>query len=298
VTVLGSLARGQRRRMVARLPLNLSKTIRALKEVSANANEPASLVLAGEPALVERAKEQFAAGGTVPAARAEGLNGLQGISPAPGEVVVALVTLAQEAEAEALLGGPVRRGSVILAVDEGFYAPIRASYLGSGVVRLSFSDSIAGWERLFGLCAEAAGPKAVSLGRRYPVLRRAVARRLISRTAAQNGLIALVFFVPGSDMPVMTLNQAKMVLHLAALYGERLDTERATELIGVLVLGFGFRGIARRLARSLPDLVPFLRIATAYSATLAVGWGAMAYFEKGAPASTSKVVALAQSARD
>ena len=38
-----------------------------------------------------------------------------------------------------------------------------------------------------------------------------------------------------------------------------------------------------------------MRMVTAYTATMAVGLGAIAYFEKGAPASTSKVIALAGS---
>ena len=40
-----------------------------------------------------------------------------------------------------------------------------------------------------------------------------------------------------------------------------------------------------------------MRMVTAYSATTAIGLGAIAYFEKGAPASTSKVIALAGSMR-
>ncbi len=49
--------------------------------------------------------------------------------------------------------------------------------------------------------------------------------------------------------------------------------------------------------RSAPGLAFVMRVVTAYSATMAVGLGAITYFEKGAPASTSKVVALAGSLR-
>jgi len=98
-------------------------------------------------------------------------------------------------------------------------------------------------------------------------------------------------------MPAMTLNQARMVLNLAAMYGQQIDKERAVEIAGVVVLGYGFRGIGRLLVRSVPGLSLVMRVVTAFSATMAVGLGAMAYFEKGAPASTSKVVALAGSLR-
>ena len=40
----------------------------------------------------------------------------------------------------------------------------------------------------------------------------------------------LVVFIPGADMPIMTLNQAKMLLQIAAAYGQPLSAERIKEL--------------------------------------------------------------------
>jgi uncharacterized protein (DUF697 family) len=281
---------------LAKLPLNLTKSLKALKDASETAAEQASIVLAGDKALVERAREEFSVGGTIPAiATTEAFNGPRGFAAAAGEILVILATAAQEAQAEALLGRITSKKSVILAVDEGVGTLPKATYAAAGVVRLAFSDGPAGWDRLFSLCAEAAGDKGTALGRRYPVVRRAAARRLIGRTAGQNVLIAMVFFIPGSDMPAMTLNQVKMVLNLAGMYGEPVDKERAVELVAVLAVGFAFRGLGRRLARWVPGLSILMRIVTAYAATIALGLGAIAYFEKGAPASTSKLIALAGS---
>lgn len=282
---------------MAKLPLNLTKSLKALRQASASAAEPASIILAGGQALVERAREQFSQGGTVPSSHAGPLSGPAGVAPSPGELLIVLTTPDKEAEVQASLGALAAKGPIILAVDGGPGTRNKVVYLAGGIVRLSFSDSEAGWDRLFSLCAEAAGDKGIALGRRYPVVRRAAAHRLIARTSAQNVFIALVFFVPGSDMPAMTLNQAKMVLNIAAMYGERIDVERAVELAGLVALGFGFRGLGRLLARSLPGFAIVMRMLTAYSATTAVGLGAIAYFEKGAPASTSKVIALAGSMR-
>jgi uncharacterized protein (DUF697 family) len=284
---------------VVKLPLNLSKSLKAFKDASVGATEPASVVLAGDPALVEAAKERFAEGGMIPASLADtSAASLAAVVSAPDELLVVLTTPDKEAGVEASLGYSLARGSVIVAVDEGPGVKARASYLANGASRLSFSSaSPGGWSRLFSLCAEAAGDRGVALARRYPVVRQAAARRLVWKTAAQNVFIALVFFVPGSDMPAMTLNQARMVLNLAAMYGQQIDKERAVEIAGVVVLGYGFRGIGRLLVRSVPGLSLVMRVVTAYSATMAVGLGAMAYFEKGAPASTSKVVALAGSLR-
>jgi uncharacterized protein (DUF697 family) len=282
---------------VAKLPLNLTKSLKALREVSANAAEYASIVLAGDQALVERARERFSEGGAVPSTLVGVLGGPAGATPAPGELLLVLTGPERAAEIEASLGAVAAKGSVILAVEGGPDARNKATYAAGGIVRLSFSDSDAGWDRLFSLCAEAAGDRGIALGLRYPVVRRAAAHRLIARTSAQNVFIALVFFIPGSDMPAMTLNQVRMLLNIAAMYGQPIDKERAVELAGMVALGFGFRGLGRLLARSVPGLAVVMRMVTAYSATTAVGLGAIAYFEKGAPASTSKVIALAGSLR-
>jgi len=282
---------------VAKLPFDLAKSLRALKDASASAAESASIVLAGDQVLVERARERFAQGGTAPSSHTGSLSGPTGVAPAPGELLIVFTTPDEQADVEASLAAVAGKGPVIVAVDGGPGTRHKAVDASGGIVRLSFSDSDAGWDRLFSLCAEAAGDKGIALGRRYPVVRHAAARRLIARTSAQNVFIALVFFVPGSDMPAMTLNQVRMVLNIAAMYGERIDRERAVELAGLVVLGFGFRGLGRLLVRAVPGLAIVMRMMTAYSATTAVGLGAIAYFEKGAPASTSKMIALASSMR-
>jgi uncharacterized protein (DUF697 family) len=276
----------------------LTKSVSALREAAARAAEPVSIVLAGDPPLVERARERFSEGGTVPSSMPlEALGGPAGLVIGPEDVLVVLTTAEKETQTRGLIAPLIGRAKVILAVDEGPGTRNKAGYLAERVMRLSFSDSAPGWERLFSLCGEIAGDSGVALGRRYPVVRRAAAHRLIARTAVQNVFIAIVFFVPGSDMPAMTLNQAKMVLNIAAMYGERIDIERAVELTGIILLGFGFRGLGRLLVRSVPGLGTVIRAVTAYSATMAVGLGAIAYFEKGAPASTSKVMELAGSMR-
>ena len=53
-------------------------------------------------------------------------------------------------------------------------------------------------------------------------------------------------------MPLLTLNQARLVLRIALAYGQTIDNQRALELLGVVGAGFGFRAVARELL----DLVP------------------------------------------
>lgn len=282
---------------MARLPFNLSKAVNTWKEVSAGADLPANVVLAGEPRLVALAQQQLSSGGTLPATWVRPVAELAEMASAPGELLVVFTTPEGEAEVLAALAGSTPKGGAVVAVDEGHIATGRATRTGLRTMRLSFAASTEGWDRLFGVCAEAAGDHVAALGRRYPAVREAAARRVIVRTAGQNGLVGLAFFVRGADMPAMTLNQAKMVLFIAGIYGEDIDQERVVELVGVVGLGFALRGVTRCLVRKMPDIGWVVKGVVGYVATLVMGRAAVRYFERRAPASTSEVVALVGSLR-
>ncbi len=282
---------------MARLPSYVSRAMEAWKDVSGTAGQSASVVLAGDPRLVGLAQQQFSAGGTVPGSWTRPLAELSTFSSVPGEVLVVFARPEEEGEVLDALAHANPKGKAIVAVDEGPDATNRAKYPGNRCIRLSFANTPAGWGRLFGLCAEAAGEHAAALGRRYPALRSAAADRVITRTSGQNALIGLAFFVPGADLPAMTLNQAKMALSVASIYGEDLNKERVVELAAIVAAGFGLRAAARHLSRSVPGIGWVVKAGTGYAATMAMGKGAVRYFEKGAPASTSRVVGLVGSLR-
>ena len=50
---------------------------------------------------------------------------------------------------------------------------------------------------------------------------------LIRKFSRQNALIGAAVFVPGADMPVLTLNQVRLVLRIADAHGFEIDSERA-----------------------------------------------------------------------
>ncbi len=96
------------------------------------------------------------------------------------------------------------------------------------------------------------GEDATVLAARLPMLRPAVCKALIARASKRNALISAAIFIPGVDMPILTLNQIRLVMRLAVAHGEALDRHRAGELFGVVGAGFGFRAVAREVL----DLVP------------------------------------------
>jgi uncharacterized protein (DUF697 family) len=110
-----------------------------------------------------------------------------------------------------------------------------------------------------------------------------VCEELIARFSRQNALVGAAVFVPGADMPVLTVNQIRLVLRIADAYGFEVDRERIPELLAVLGSGFGFRALAREALGAIPVAGWALKGAVAYAGTRAVGEAAMRYFERRAP---------------
>ena len=135
-------------------------------------------------------------------------------------------------------------------------------------------------EEIAGAVARRLGEDSTSLAARLPVLRGAVCEELIRAFSKRNALIAAAVFIPGVDMPVLTLNQARLVL--ADRAGARPgagQTRARLELLGVVGAGFGFRAVARELLDVVPVAGWAVKGAVAYAGTRAVGEAALRYFE-------------------
>ncbi len=132
--------------------------------------------------------------------------------------------------------------------------------------------------------------KRLALGVAFPFMRHALARELAQSNAIENAAIGVVAFVPGADMPLITANQVKLVLQMAAIYGKELDKDRVKEAAAVVVGAFGWRALARRLAKLVPVLGIPVKTGVAYTGTLAVGHAACAYFENGGEEKYEKAV--------
>jgi uncharacterized protein (DUF697 family) len=123
------------------------------------------------------------------------------------------------------------------------------------------------------------GEDGTALAARLPVLRRAICDELIRSFSKKNAIISAAVFVPGVDLPVLTLNQARLVLRIALAYGQEIDKERALELLGVVGAGFGMRTVARELLDLVPVAGWAVKGAVAYAGTKAIGEAAVRYFE-------------------
>ncbi len=138
--------------------------------------------------------------------------------------------------------------------------------------------------------------KRLAFAQAFSFVRKPLALESVSATAFQNAGVGLVVFIPGADMPIMTLNQAKMLLQIAAAYGQPLGPDRVKELACVVGGGFAFRAVARQVAGVVPALGWAVKAAVGYSGTVAMGRAAIEYFEHGG--TISGLAAAAAEARD
>ncbi len=130
------------------------------------------------------------------------------------------------------------------------------------------------------ICA-AVPEKKLACALAFPFVRRPLALDAVNATSMQNGAVGLVPIIPGADMPIMTLNQMKMLLQIAAAYGQPLDANRIKELAAVLGGAFVLRNVARSAAGFVPVLGWAVRGAVGFAGTEAMGRMAIEYFEAG-----------------
>lgn len=138
-----------------------------------------------------------------------------------------------------------------------------------------FPEALAEW------AAGEVKDERLALAANFTFMRTAVATEFVKATSLQNGIVGGLLFVPGADMPVMTLNQIKMIFQIAAVFDQPLDKDRIKEIAAVIGSAFLFRTVARQLAGMVPIIGWGIKATVAYGGTYAVGIAALNYFEEG-----------------
>jgi uncharacterized protein (DUF697 family) len=129
--------------------------------------------------------------------------------------------------------------------------------------------------------ADACSQNSIALALAFPFVRRPMALECKDATAAQNAAVGVVPFLGGADLPIMVLNQCKMVLQIATAYGHPLDKDRIKEIAVVILSGYAFRGLARTAVRNVPALGSIVGGVFGFAGTQAIGVAAIEYFEGG-----------------
>ena len=188
-------------------------------------------------------------------------------------VMVATTMPRLVAEMAEAFGSPIPEGDIVAPFDRGGLA-----------ARIAAPDALE-VEEPIALMGEwviaACRAKKLAFALAFPFVRRPLSLDAVHATAIQNAAVGLVPIIPGADMPIMTLNQAKMLLQIAAAHGEPLGLERAKELVGVVAGAFFLRNVARSAAGAVPVLGWAIRAGVGFAGTEAMGRAAIEYFEAG-----------------
>ncbi len=121
---------------------------------------------------------------------------------------------------------------------------------------------------------------AVAVGRALPAYRRLAVRRLIRNAALLNAVVGAEP-IPGLDLPLLLTTQVRLVLRIAAVYGEAISPERARELIATMAGGVALRYLAGEAAKFIPGPGWLIAAALTSASTAAIGQVAVRYFESG-----------------
>jgi uncharacterized protein (DUF697 family) len=115
------------------------------------------------------------------------------------------------------------------------------------------------------------GEYGAPLAARVPLLREPVCEQLVSSFARKNGVHAAAIWIPGSDLPVLALNELRLVLRLAQAHGADDAHALVSELAATVVAGFGLRALAREVLDLVPGAGWAVKGAVAYAGTRALG---------------------------
>ncbi len=235
-----------------------------MKEVSKTKDRP--LLVAGK--LAPELARELAAGGDPSAVRTGG---------APEDVEALLCVVGNEVDhADTRLLKAAHRARVpTIVVTAGHEQPRRIPYvLATDIIRTEPGRGFP-VDEIAKALAQKLGEDATSLARHLPVLRGAVCDQLIESFARKNGIVGAAVFIRGADLPVLTLNQIRLVLRIYASHGIPVDAMPVPEVVATVGAGVGLRAIARELLDLVPVAGWLLKGAVAYTGTRAIGAAAM-----------------------
>jgi uncharacterized protein (DUF697 family) len=281
---------------LARLPIHPGAVYGIVKELRAAAEDFRPLIIAGAQGPGRELRDVLTAGGD-----AQTVRDLTGSDLSSYDVEGAGLLLyviegeqATPKDEEALRLADRKGVEAICVLVGAGRAPDVPYVLATNVVQVPPAAPLP-IDRITELIAERADERAYMWAARLPALRDAVVEHTINKFARQNGILGAAIFIPGADLPALTLNQIRMVFRIAAAYGEQIDRDRAFEILAVIGAGLGFRAVAREALGFIPGVGWAIKGGIAYAGTRALGTVAAAYFEAGGQTRIKNVVGSVRS---
>ncbi len=242
------------------------------KELRIAADDSGPLVLAGAPELVTALrKELLRDGGDAAAIRT-------GADVAGASALVWVLAAPPSEDDRRALRRAERARVPIVAVVAGPRLDVRVPYVLATDVARAEAGSGFPVDAIARILAHRLGERGTQLAERLPVLRTAVCAELIRRFSRQSALLGAAVFVPGADLPALTLKQLRLVLRIGAAHGVDVDAERLPEVLAVVGSGLALRAAARQALGAVPVAGWVVKGAVAYTGTRALGEAALRYF--------------------
>jgi uncharacterized protein (DUF697 family) len=260
------------------LPLSFGAVRELLSEIEASSREESVLALGGATELARALRRELLRGG--------GDEGALRVGGPEGATVYVHVLAGQPTDEDAAMLRRARRGRVPAVVVATGRLPddaVLPYVLATDVVAVQPGRGFP-LPTLAEVVAARLDEDAATLSARLPFLREPVCERLITSFARRNAILGAATWMPGPDLPVLVLNQLRLVLRLAQVHGEDPGRERLSELAATLGAGFGLRALAREALDVVPVAGWAVRGTVAYLGTRAVGEAARRRFELAAGA--------------
>lgn len=274
--------------------------------ITIKSNEDAGILIAGDSVRIgEEAKRLREAG--VPAMvvcadpeRVESISREAGCAIPAGDVV-APVKLESQLGAKILskipfMGAMDSDGAHLADTPDGPVAEAVGDDVRVGAIPLDDESFKVLDARMGKWVISAVKDKDLAFAMSFPFIRRPLAEDAITATSLQNCAVGLVPFLPGADMPIMTLNQVKMTLQIATAYGQPLDADRVKEIAVIVAGAFVCRNLVRTATKAIPFAGWLISGGMGFAATEAMGRAMIEYFEAGGD--IVGVASVMQSARD
>jgi uncharacterized protein (DUF697 family) len=259
------------------LPVALGALRSLAKEIRVSAHEGKPLVVGGPRELAAVLRRELGKD-----AKAGGIG--PGDDPRGAAVFVYVLGREPTAADEQALKGARRARVPIVAVAVGRTADDDSSIPfvpATDVVPVGLGQGFP-VETIARVIASRLGEDGAPLAARVPVLRGAVCDVLVERFARRGGVLAAAVFVPGADLPVLSLLQIRLVLRLEQAFGLDADPRvRIPEIVATIAAGLGLRAVARQLVAAVPVGGWAVKGAVAYAGTRSLGEAAVKRLEIG-----------------
>ena len=117
----------------------------------------------------------------------------------------------------------------------------------------------------------AAIPDSLTLAGCFPFVRSAKTSQLIGSCAATNAVVGAISLPSAAQMPIMSLNQAKMALDITSIHGIDEVSQQAPIVAAVVGAGLLYRQVARIILNRLPGLGIVAKAGVAFAGSYATG---------------------------